>query len=326
MRWTTQYSDAGRRRRLCRDAPHLVKKGKTPDLDVSEARPSDCDLWTSVAGRRGGQTAGVHRPPDGAGRQGPPSAAVAALLQPARRRAQRAERLLADYLQRRQPAADKTYYYVEDVCGRMSGIGSMGRMRYVLLISGKGSEEGRNVLLEFKESRPSAYDLYRQRDPTRRRAGAGRARDRRAETVAGREQRPSRFRGGRRHRFSPRDRPGGRPRRYPRAEVAGAPGRGGVRAGADPRAHPRPLRPSPSARPIHWPSLRTPTPSASACLLRPRLCGRRAPRLVALRRRPRRPRRRCRLVRVVGMMNDELLDSSFITFSPARRRGGRSRA
>ncbi len=40
----------------------------------------------------------------------------------------------------------------------------MGRMRYVLLITGKGSEDGRNVLLEFKEARPSAYDLYRQRD------------------------------------------------------------------------------------------------------------------------------------------------------------------
>src|SRR5262249_6404171 len=36
--------------------------------------------------------------------------------------------------------------------------------RYVILIVGKGSGEARNVLLEFKEARPSAYDLYRRRE------------------------------------------------------------------------------------------------------------------------------------------------------------------
>jgi uncharacterized protein (DUF2252 family) len=40
----------------------------------------------------------------------------------------------------------------------------MGRLRYVVLVAGKGSKEARNVLLEFKEARPSAYDLYRNRD------------------------------------------------------------------------------------------------------------------------------------------------------------------
>ena len=95
----------------------------------------------------------------------------------------------------------------------------------------------------------------------------------------------------------------------------------------NPGAHPRPLRPSrrrPGQSTGRACGRRRLLPART--LLRPRLCGRRAPRLVALRRRPRRPRRRCRLVRVVGMMNDELLDSSFIAFSPARRRGGRSRA
>src|SRR5262249_46831784 len=74
-------------------------------------------------------------------------------------------RLLADYL-RRLPAAPERpdYYRLEDVCGRVSGIGSMGRYRYALLVSGKGSAEGRNVILEFKEARPSAYDLARGRD------------------------------------------------------------------------------------------------------------------------------------------------------------------
>ena len=40
----------------------------------------------------------------------------------------------------------------------------MGRFRYAVLVTGKGSADGRNVLLEFKESRPSAYDLYRNRE------------------------------------------------------------------------------------------------------------------------------------------------------------------
>jgi uncharacterized protein (DUF2252 family) len=46
----------------------------------------------------------------------------------------------------------------------VSGIGSMGRLRYVALLGGKGSDSARNALLEFKEARPSAYDLYRDRD------------------------------------------------------------------------------------------------------------------------------------------------------------------
>jgi uncharacterized protein (DUF2252 family) len=74
----------------------------------------------------------------------------------------RALRLLADY-RSRHPAEGDEFWQVEDVCGRVSGIGSMGRYRYVVLLAGKGSAEARNVLLEFKEARPSAYDLYRQR-------------------------------------------------------------------------------------------------------------------------------------------------------------------
>src|SRR5262249_4563141 len=58
-----------------------------------------------------------------------------------------------------------------------SGIGSMGRLRYVLLLAGKGTAEARNVLLEFKESLPSAYDVYRNRDKDEG------ARARRAERV-----------------------------------------------------------------------------------------------------------------------------------------------
>jgi uncharacterized protein (DUF2252 family) len=78
---------------------------------------------------------------------------------------EQAQRLLADYVKRLTHKPEfKDYYSVDDVCGRVAGIGSMGRLRYALLIAGKGREEGRNVLLEFKESLPSAYDTYRNRD------------------------------------------------------------------------------------------------------------------------------------------------------------------
>jgi uncharacterized protein (DUF2252 family) len=72
--------------------------------------------------------------------------------------------LLADYRKRAPRGEDDAYFKVEDVCGRVAGIGSMGRFRYAVLIDGKGSADARNVLLEFKESRPSAYDLYRNRE------------------------------------------------------------------------------------------------------------------------------------------------------------------
>jgi uncharacterized protein (DUF2252 family) len=74
-------------------------------------------------------------------------------------------RLLEGYCKCQPGLPEKDHFFdVEDTCGRVSGIGSMGRFRYVVLLNGKGSEDGRNVLLEFKESRPSAYDLYRDRD------------------------------------------------------------------------------------------------------------------------------------------------------------------
>lgn len=76
----------------------------------------------------------------------------------------RAQRLLADYLTRhRQPEAQADFYEIEDIAGRVSGIGSMGRLRYVLLLRGKGTADARNVLLEFKEAQPSGYDVARKR-------------------------------------------------------------------------------------------------------------------------------------------------------------------
>jgi uncharacterized protein (DUF2252 family) len=80
-------------------------------------------------------------------------------------RRDQALRLLADYRQRCTHHDDRDgFYSPEDVCGRVSGIGSMGRLRYIVLVNGKGSADARNVLLEFKESLPSAYDTARGRE------------------------------------------------------------------------------------------------------------------------------------------------------------------
>lgn len=76
-----------------------------------------------------------------------------------------AERLLHDFRNRWSKAPDKKGFFdIHDICGRISGIGSMGRHRYVVLISGKDHAEKRNVLLEFKEARPSGYDVFRNRE------------------------------------------------------------------------------------------------------------------------------------------------------------------
>ncbi len=153
-----------------------LKKGKNTDLDVNEKRPfgaapvDDLVRACAAAGRkqfiakltetkngRRRLVRSVHYfNLDAAGEQ-------------------QARRLLADYVGRRPaPPEYKDYYEVEDVCGRVSGIGSMGRLRYAVLVAGKGKAEGRNVLLEFKEARPSAYDVYRERE-TGPEALAGRA-------------------------------------------------------------------------------------------------------------------------------------------------------
>ena len=65
------------------------------------------------------------------------------------------ERLLADYLQRVNRAKrDRHFYDVEDICGRVAGNGSLGRLRFAALLNGDGSEAAKNVMLEIKESLP----------------------------------------------------------------------------------------------------------------------------------------------------------------------------
>jgi uncharacterized protein (DUF2252 family) len=156
----------------------LVKKGKGADVDVRAAVPCGCRpldelLAAAAAARRPVFIDSLTELHQGQRRL---RRTVHYFNLPDEERA-RAVRLLADYLKKRgeeKNAGDQ--YAVEDVCGRVAGIGSMGRFRWVVLVAGKGSEAARNVLLEFKEARPSAYDLYRGRDtdPTALRARAAR--------------------------------------------------------------------------------------------------------------------------------------------------------
>jgi uncharacterized protein (DUF2252 family) len=144
----------------------LLKKGKDRDLDVRAGTPCGCRpiddlLTTGAAARRPAFIDRLTEYRDGHRRL---RRSVHYFNLPDDERA-RAERLLADYVTKQGAAKElRDYYAIEDVCGRVAGIGSMGRFRYAVLVAGKGSAEARNVLLEFKESRPSAYDLYRGRD------------------------------------------------------------------------------------------------------------------------------------------------------------------
>ncbi len=142
----------------------LLKKGKAADFDVNEAAPSGCPAVDQLVREAADMKRGafIERLTEFTGGKRRVLRSVRYFNLPEEERAQ-ALRLLEDYRKRMSDPPTPTYYDVEDVCGRVSGIGSMGRFRYAILIAGKGSKDARNVLLEFKEARPSAYDLYRQR-------------------------------------------------------------------------------------------------------------------------------------------------------------------
>jgi uncharacterized protein (DUF2252 family) len=145
----------------------LLKKGKDLHLDVSEVQPSGAGAVDGLveAMAIAKRTAFIGKLTEWDGRQRRLVRTANYFNLPAAE-SEQALRLLADYRQRVDKGdAKEDFYKVEDVCGRVSGIGSMGRLRYVLLLAGKGSAEGRNVLLEFKEALPSAYDVYRNRVP-----------------------------------------------------------------------------------------------------------------------------------------------------------------
>jgi uncharacterized protein (DUF2252 family) len=155
----------------------LLKKGKAADLDVGVEGPSgsaavDRLVRSAAAAKRPAFIEGLTELVEGRRRL---RRSLRYFNLPEGERAQ-ALRLLEDYKKRQPEPPVKDFFEVEDVCGRVSGIGSMGRLRYAVLVDGKGSKDARNVLLEFKEARPSAYDLYRNR------AGG-------AEALAGRAER-----------------------------------------------------------------------------------------------------------------------------------------
>lgn len=90
-----------------------------------------------------------------------------------------ARRLHDDYVARARPRKDRgrDFFEIEDVCGRIAGCGSLGRLRYVVLVRGEDPDEARDVILEYKEALPSALDEARGR------AGGGTALRNRAEDV-----------------------------------------------------------------------------------------------------------------------------------------------
>jgi uncharacterized protein (DUF2252 family) len=153
----------------------LLRKGKPADLDVRADSPCGCRPVDDVlaAGAAARRPAFIDRltTSDGTGRRLRRSDQYFNLPDDERARALR---LLNHYARLQGKDPEDPYFAALDACGRVAGIGSMGRFRYAVLIAGKDPAGGRNVVLEFKEARPSAYDLERSRD-TGDAALAGRA-------------------------------------------------------------------------------------------------------------------------------------------------------
>ena len=72
----------------------------------------------------------------------------------------RGERLLENYLQNLSIAKRQTLAGAQllDLCGRVAGCGSLGRYRFVALLAPGDHDAEKSVLLELKESLPSACD------------------------------------------------------------------------------------------------------------------------------------------------------------------------
>ncbi len=145
------------------------KKGKFIDLDVSEKHPGACEAVAQVLQRQAlvkRSTFIANLTEDKAGKRQIKRSLLKYFNLSDDEKSQ-AERLLNDFRGRWKAKPDKKDFFdIHDICGRISGIGSMGRKRYVVLVAGKGDAEKHNVLLEFKEARPSSYDIYRNRETT----------------------------------------------------------------------------------------------------------------------------------------------------------------
>jgi uncharacterized protein (DUF2252 family) len=60
--------------------------------------------------------------------------------------------LIVDFARRRE---NPEFFKVLDVCRRVAGTGSLGVLRWAILVEGEGSPD-RNALLDLKEAMPSA--------------------------------------------------------------------------------------------------------------------------------------------------------------------------
>jgi uncharacterized protein (DUF2252 family) len=143
------------------------KKGKFRDLDLSETNPGECDaIRQLIAAKTAVKRAGfIDKETEGKDKRLLKRSDKYFNLADAEKN--QALRLIEDLKRRwKDVPLEKHFFDVNDVCGRISGIGSMGRRRFVVLVSGKGFEEKHNILLEFKEARSSAYDIFRKRDTT----------------------------------------------------------------------------------------------------------------------------------------------------------------
>ena len=144
-----------------------LKKGKFSDLDIFEKNPGPADavaqlIRQKTAVKRSQFIADLTEDKNGQRRI---KRSLLKYFNLSDAEKSQAERLLGDFRTRwKNPPDKKDFFAIEDICGRISGIGSMGRYRYVVLISGKGREEKHDILLEFKEARPSALDTYRNRE------------------------------------------------------------------------------------------------------------------------------------------------------------------
>lgn len=143
------------------------KKGKFIDLDISEKQPGACEPVAQLVMRQTlvKRSRFIADVTEDKGDKRLIKRAMLKYFNLSDEERSQAERLLNDFRQRWKNKPDKKDFFdIHDICGRISGIGSMGRHRYVVLISGKGHVEKHDVLLEFKEARPSAYDIYRNRE------------------------------------------------------------------------------------------------------------------------------------------------------------------
>src|SRR5262249_13817464 len=131
----------------------LLKKGETPVLDLSSKAPvGDAALNNLI------QEAAAHKRADFIQKlteqnhgQRRFKRSLHYFNLPDNERDQ-ALRLVEDYRRRMPAPPAPDFYEVQDVCGRVAGIGSMGRLRYAVLVNGKGNRDARNVILEFKEA------------------------------------------------------------------------------------------------------------------------------------------------------------------------------